>query len=81
MPEDDLIAVHVPYDFMEADAIRQHLHSLNIVCHLEGENQSSMAGGGFMGNTGRWRMRILALQEDAERVRRIIEKTKWPRYT
>jgi hypothetical protein len=78
---DQLVPVYWPYDFLEADAIRQHLQSLGIACHLEGEHQSSIADSGFYGNAGRWRIRLLVRQEVADRVRKVIENHEWPRYT
>ena len=80
MTDDRLVPVYWPNDFLEADAIRQHLQSLGIFCHLEGEQQASLAGSSFFGNPGRWRMRLLVRKDDAERVRQIIEQGDWPRY-
>lgn len=81
MTADQLVPVYWPYDFLEADAIRQHLESLGIACHLEGEHHASVIGAGFYGNAGRWRMRLLVRQDDADSVRKIIEEHEWPRYT
>ncbi len=54
MADDRFVPVYGPNDFLEADAIRQHLQSLGIFCHLEGEQQASLAGSSFFGNTGCW---------------------------
>lgn len=81
MTDDKLVAVYRPYDFLEADAIRQHLTELKIFCHLEGEQQASTGGGGLFGSAAWWGMRLLVKSDDVERVRKIIEEHEWPRYS
>ena len=79
MDADEVVAVYEPLDQLEASAIQQALEDEGIWSHLEGENQSALAGAGFLGNAGRWRMRLLVRAGDAERVKEIIEGRKWPR--
>ena len=81
MSDDELVPAYYPVDFLEADAIRQHLSQLGIFCHLEGEQQGSLAGSGFFGNAGRWRSRLLVRRKDLEQVQQIIEAHDWPKYT
>jgi len=78
MHDDDLLPVYYPYDSIEASAIKQQLEDEGIPCHIEGENQASWVGGGFMGNAGRWRMRLLVRAGDAERAREIVAAGRWP---
>jgi hypothetical protein len=78
MDPDDVVPVYIPVDQIEAAAIRQALKNEGIWSHLEGEQQSSWVGGGFWGNAGRWRMRLLVRAADAVRVKEIIETGSWP---
>lgn len=79
MDADEVVPVYIPLDHIEAAAIRQALDDEGIWSHLEGEQQASWIGGGFWGNTGRWRMRLLVRSADADRAKEIIETGSWPR--
>ncbi len=81
MDPQELVPIFWPEDYLQADAIRQTLVAENIPCLLEGENLASWAGGGFIGNAGRWRMRLMVRSADADRARQIIEQHDWPTYT
>ncbi len=74
----ELVPVYYPYDSIQASAIRQSLEDEGIACHIEGELQASWAGGGFLANTGRWRMRLLVPARDAPRAARMIAAGRWP---
>jgi hypothetical protein len=76
-----LVPLYWPEDYLQADAIRQALQGESIPCHLDGENQASWVGAGPIGNTGRWRMRLLVRAMDLERARQLIEEGEWPTYT
>jgi hypothetical protein len=78
MDPQELVPVYYPADGIQAHAIKQALDAAQIACHIEGENQASWVGGGFMANAGRWRMRLLVRAMDAERARRMIEDGIWP---
>jgi hypothetical protein len=78
MYADEFVPVYCPYDTIEAYLIKQALEDEGIYTHLEGELQASLAGGGFMSNAGRWRMRLLVRADDAERARAVITARKWP---
>lgn len=81
MGSDDLVPLYWPEDYLQADMIRQTLQAKGIPCHLEGENQASWAGGGPLGNTGRWRMRLLVRAANLDRAKQLIEEGQWPTYT
>jgi len=78
MDQDELKPVYCPVDQLEASSIQQALTDQGIPSHLEGENQAAWTGGGFIGNTGRWRMRLLVRVRDLEKAREIIENGAWP---
>ena len=76
----DLVEVYVPVDQWEAHAIKQTLEDAGIYCYIDGELTSAWAGGGLLGNAGRWRMRIMVPQAYQARAKEIIDSGDWPSY-
>jgi len=54
------------------------LQDQGIPCHIEGENRTVWSGSGPLGNTGRWRMKLMIKAKDAEKAEQIIDSYDWP---
>ena len=74
---DSMVELWRPRDYAEAHAIRQALEDQGIPCHIDGANAESWSG---VGNTGRWRIRLLTLRKFYKQARELIEGNDWPSY-